>query len=71
MAANYFRQNPHRLHLGIIGLELIHADGIPVIPEDITEIHQELDMWSGKFTADSKLTIPLSKLSHFATRTWI
>jgi hypothetical protein len=55
MAANYFRQNPHRLHLGIIGLELIHADGIPVIPEDITEIHQELDMWSGKIHSRFKI----------------
>ncbi len=48
MAANYFRQNPHRLHLGIIGLELTHADGRIVIPQEITEIQQELEMWSGK-----------------------
>ena len=54
MAADYFRQNPHRLHLGLIGLELIHADGRPVMPQDITEIHQELDMWSGKIHSQFK-----------------
>ncbi len=47
-AADYFRQNPHRLHLGIIGLELTHADGRPVMPHEIKSIHQELDMWSGR-----------------------
>ncbi|MBQ8672685.1 MAG: hypothetical protein IJ511_01300 [Bacteroides sp.] len=43
-AANWHRMNPHRLHLGIIGLEL----GDDVTPADITGIQQELDMWVGK-----------------------
>ena len=46
-AVNYFRQNPHRLHLGIIGLEIKTADGRIVTPEDITNLHQELDLWEG------------------------
>jgi len=46
-AANYFRQNPHRLHLGIIGLDLKTVEGNPVSPKDISEIHQELNLWEG------------------------
>ncbi len=54
-AANYFRQNPHRLHLGIIGLEMYKKDGTRVQAEDIKQIHQELDLWSG--TISSKFTV--------------
>ena len=41
-ASNWFRANPHRLHLGILGLEL--GD---VKLQDIEHIHQYLDMWNG------------------------
>ena len=41
--ANWFRMNPHRLHLGIVGLEL----GDDVKASDITGISQTLDMWNG------------------------
>ena len=55
-AVNYFRQNPHRLHLGIVGLDLSHADGTPVLPEEIGSIDQTLDPWNGEihstFTVD-------------------
>lgn len=47
MAVNYFRQNPHRLHLGMIGLELKTADGKLINSKDITDLHQELDLWEG------------------------
>jgi len=46
-AANYFRQNPHRLHLGNIGLEMKTAEGKLVTPDDIADLHQELDLWEG------------------------
>jgi len=56
-AANWFRKNPHRLHLGYIGLELNHKDGSAVSQEDITDIHQELKLWNGviasRFNLDS------------------
>lgn len=45
-AANYFRQNPHRLHLGCIGLEL---EGVK--PGDIRKARQTLDMWTGKISS--------------------
>jgi len=55
-AADYFRQNPHHLHLGRVGLEMIHTDGTPVLPLEIREISQTLDLWKGTiyshFTVD-------------------
>lgn len=41
-AANWFRVNPHRLHLGYVGFE---AEGLR--PSDIQDPHQELDLWNG------------------------
>ena len=41
-AANWYRCNPHRLHLGCIGLEL---DGLK--PTDIRKARQTLDLWNG------------------------
>ena len=46
-AADYFRINPHRLHLGYIGLELTDTDGNKLLPEHITNLNQELDLWEG------------------------
>ena len=39
---DWYRVNPHRLHLGIIGLEL----GNEVRPSDVQNIQQSLDMLS-------------------------
>ncbi len=50
-AANYFRVNPHRLHLGIVGLDLTHSDGALITPEEITEINQNLNLWEGVITS--------------------
>ncbi len=46
-AANYFRSNPHRLHLGMLGLELIKADKTPATKENIKNCNQKLDVWKG------------------------
>lgn len=46
-ASEWFRINPHRLHLGNIGLEL----GKDVTPADITDIRQTLDMWKGEISS--------------------
>ncbi|MFO7370191.1 MAG: hypothetical protein R6X09_07985 [Bacteroidales bacterium] len=54
-AANYFRQNPHRLHLGMIGLDLLHADGAPVGPEAISSIDQTLNPWNGQIVSRFKV----------------
>ena len=46
-AANWLRENPHRLHLGVIGLEL--GDNVTI--EDVTDVDQTLDMWKGQITS--------------------
>jgi len=47
-AAEYFRQNPHRLHLGHFGMQWLLSDGSPATIEDIRSIHQTLDLWTGE-----------------------
>lgn len=50
-AANWFRVNPHRLHLGYIGFEGLEA-------ESVSDIRQRLDLWQGRieshFAADGQ-----------------
>lgn len=46
-AANYYRVNPHRLHLGYVGLELTDDHGEPMNAEEISGISQELNLWEG------------------------
>ena len=47
-ATEYFRVNPHRLNLGIIGLDMKTADGKKIELKDLTDIHQELQLYDGK-----------------------
>lgn len=47
-AAEYFRVNPHRLQLGNIGLEIKKKDGSLAGIQDIKNIRQRLDPWSGE-----------------------
>jgi hypothetical protein len=47
-AVNWFRQNPHRLQLGNLGFEIQKKDGSPASANDIKDIHQELNMWTGE-----------------------
>ena len=49
---NWLRENPHRLHLGRVGMELTSADGTIAKIEDIQKIEQTLDLWTG--TLDSR-----------------
>jgi hypothetical protein len=44
---NWLRENPHRLHLGRIGLRLLGAGGNPAGPGELREIRQTLDLWTG------------------------
>ena len=45
-ASDWLRKNPHRLHLGIIGLEVPDA-----FLADVTAIDQKLDMWNGEISS--------------------
>lgn len=42
-ASNWYRVNPHRLHLGIVGFEW----GTEASPTAVKNIRQELDLWNG------------------------
>lgn len=44
---DWLRENPHRLHLGKIGLAIFKEDGSRAKLEDIANISQTLDMWEG------------------------
>lgn len=46
-AALWLRSNPHRLHLGQIGLRMIRSDGEPARMADIQSPVQILDLWTG------------------------
>jgi protein-glucosylgalactosylhydroxylysine glucosidase len=49
---NWLRENPHRLHLGQIGLCLGKTE---IDPNAISEINQELDLWRGVLNSKFKL----------------
>lgn len=46
-ASEYFRINPHRLHLGALGFAFNQS----VKPADVKDIHQKLDMWTGRISS--------------------
>ncbi len=46
-AATWLRSNPHRLHLGQIGLRMTKDDGTQVKIEDLENTSQTLDLWNG------------------------
>jgi protein-glucosylgalactosylhydroxylysine glucosidase len=47
-AVEWFRQNPHRLQLGNIGFDIIKKDGSLATINDIQNISQTLNMWTGE-----------------------
>ena len=50
---NWLRENPHRLHLGQIGLRLTNGEEIRAT--DLSDVHQELDLWAGRLTSKFRL----------------
>jgi hypothetical protein len=51
---NWLRENPHRLHLGRIGLRLKREDQGEAQSQDISDIEQRLDLWAGILTSRFK-----------------
>ncbi|MGO4911517.1 hypothetical protein [Leeuwenhoekiella sp. W20_SRS_FM14] len=54
-AAEYYRSNPHRVHLGNLGFDITKKDGTLVKPEDIEAVDQTLDLWSGILISNFKV----------------
>ncbi|MET0649487.1 MAG: glycoside hydrolase family 65 [Pyrinomonadaceae bacterium] len=48
---DWLRENPHRLHLGRVGLHLTAPGRGEAKPSDITDIEQRLDLWAGILTS--------------------
>ncbi len=47
----WLRTNPHRLHLGQIGMELLRAGGSRIDIGELRNIRQQLDLWTGTLTS--------------------
>ncbi|OHB68401.1 MAG: glycoside hydrolase family 65 [Planctomycetes bacterium RBG_13_62_9] len=54
-AANWLRANPHRLHLGRIGLRLTKDDGSAAAITDLADTSQTLDLWTGLLSSRFEL----------------
>lgn len=52
---DWLRQNPHRLHLGRIGLRLSVAENREAQLKEISGIDQRLDLWTGILTSRFKV----------------
>lgn len=50
-AVNYFRENPHRLHLGIIRLVIIKENGEEITLDDVVNPRHQLDLWRGEISS--------------------
>lgn len=47
-ASDWLRANPHRIHLGMIGLQIIKENGAEATIDDIWGNVQRLDLWTGE-----------------------
>jgi hypothetical protein len=47
-ASNWLRANPHRIHLGMIGLRILKEDGTEISISDIKNPVQKLNLWTGE-----------------------
>lgn len=54
-AGEYFRANAHRLHLGMIGLDIKKKDGSELAITDISDLKQELNLWKGEIHSNFKV----------------
>lgn len=50
-ATTYLRTNPHRLHLGLIGLELMNQSGQKITIDTLQNVSQTLNLWTGEITS--------------------
>jgi hypothetical protein len=65
-AADYFRQNVHRLQLGNLGFDIIKTNGTLATKEDIHFINQVLNLWTGEIKSTFSIEGKLVEVSTFA-----
>jgi hypothetical protein len=51
-AAEWFRANPHRLHLGIVGFVFKNGKGEKATINNIKDIKQQLNLWDGQLVSN-------------------
>jgi protein-glucosylgalactosylhydroxylysine glucosidase len=51
-ATAWLRENPHRFHLGLVGLELRASDSTEATLRDIENPTQRLNLWTGEITSE-------------------
>ncbi|MBN2805996.1 MAG: hypothetical protein JXR22_05005, partial [Prolixibacteraceae bacterium] len=54
-AGEWLRENPHRLHLGVIGMEILKKNGLQAGLEDIENPRQHLNLWTGVLTSSFEI----------------
>ncbi len=54
-AAEWLRRNPRQQPLGRLGLEWVKDDGAAIVPADVEEPEQTLDLWRGVITSRYRL----------------
>ena len=54
-ASDWLRSNPHRIHLGMIGLQILKEDGTEISISDVKDPDQKLNLWTGEI--DSRFNI--------------
>jgi hypothetical protein len=50
-ATSFLRENPHRIHLGMIGFQIYKKDGTLMSKKDVEKPVQKLDLWTGEITS--------------------
>jgi hypothetical protein len=54
-ASHWLRANPHRFHLGMIGLQILKEDGNEISIKDVQDPVQKLNLWTGEI--DSRFSV--------------
>jgi hypothetical protein len=54
-ASDWLRANPHRFHLGMIGLQILKEDGNEISIKDVQDPVQKLNLWTGEI--DSRFSV--------------
>ena len=54
-ASDWLRSNPHRIHLGMIGLQILKEDGTEISISDVRDPVQKLNLWTGEI--DSRFIV--------------
>ncbi|MBN2262958.1 MAG: hypothetical protein JW735_08600, partial [Prolixibacteraceae bacterium] len=64
-ATEWLRENPHRLHLGIVGLQIVKKNGEAISISDVQNPTQQLNLWTGKLYSTFEIDGEQVKVTSF------